>query len=82
MFRNLPDSPPPVIPTCPTCGQPLTYEALFKKWLCGNPRCPNVEDFDAVFSLAAYEASERAKARRLAELDNAVEDDDEAEDEW
>ena len=71
--------PPPAIPTCPTCRQPLAYNTEFDVWLCINPLCDDQQE--DVFSLAAYEADQRAKAEYLDSLDNARTDDDDCEDE-
>lgn len=83
MFRNLPDEPPPAIPGCPVCGQPMDYSYVTLGWQCLNSDCPQ----DAVFSLVAVrtirsaEADQRRRKAYLDELDNAVEDDDDCEDE-
>lgn len=65
-------------PKCPNCGGLMTFSFVFKVWICNH--CGEAYDD---FSLADYEADQRAKAAYLDSLDNAVEDDDDyEEDEW
>jgi len=89
-----PDSPPPSIPVCPLCNNPLSYVEYFDQWVCLADGCPYSELTEADFSLAAYEADQQAKARYLdsldaerttdnfEELDIEDDSDDFDEDEW
>ena len=91
MSHQLPDTPPPAIPLCPVCRQPLTWFSDCDCWDCANMNCPYTAPDDN-FSLAAYEAAERAKASYLESLDNVTAEDfddymaegsdDLPEDEW